>query len=339
MYYYTELTKIIQAIRKRKKERNYIRSRLDAYIEKTYGIPYFSQFIRTQFARSIIGAPQEIDEDKTYGVLARQIPGASVEDIAGYLLARRLGLMPCSPAFTRDVFHAGCCDKLLRANIPFVSWSKKQRLVTNNKWVLTDQKITAQADLNMVRMDKLQAGEVSLPEFHRRMQHGVFGAFPQPFVWSDVSPVYAQILAKVKSVGRPPTEVWRSNGDGKDVASSHYEEAEALDLTVRPSSKWYYPLFLSMFLDGTFVLMETYERDGYSLQSLFEQTMRDIQCATDYMPIVIQTCTPTPDLLFVNEHVVAEPARASEVLCGLQHWGEDTRSISRWFADQAIGFR
>lgn len=340
--YLTSILQFKEAIKLRRKNRAAIRFAVNEFIKRRYGISDFCQFSMSSFAETIVGQPKQIDENQTYGVLARQIPGVCAEDIAFHLLTQRLGIVPCTPAFSRDVFVAKSCDKLFRVNVPFISWSKKSNPVIQPKWVITGRKDNGFTDLDMVRMDKMAAGDCSLPEFHRRMQSHVFGAFTQPMIWSDISTVYGQVLAMAKQANMMPGYVWRSDGDWKDCKSPDYTEEEALNLTVRPSSKWYYPLYLSMFMDGTFVLLETYDNEAGGVPEakiLFDKTVQEIYSATGFKPLVVKTFPLTRDMLFVNQHILDEPKRAAETLSSLRYWTDDTVSMTRFFADQVIHFR
>ncbi|GEM_PF-3260237 len=341
MYYLTSVQQVIEELRSRRKNRHVIQSMLDQNIESLFGIPNYSRFIREEIARSIHGQNAGIDGEKTYGFLARQIPGTCSEDIACNLLSRKLGIVPCSFAFTRDTFHSNSNDKLFRAKVPFISWSKKGRLVINHKCVLTGMTSNSYTNLNMVRMDKLQAGDMMLAEYHRTMQHSVFSAFSQPSIWGDISPVYGEILARVKAARKQPPFIWRSNGEHKDAQCTDYTEEDARGLIVRPSSKWYYYLYLSMFLDGTFVLLETYDNEAGGVpeaRKLFETEMNKVFAATGFMPLVVKTTPLRPDMLYVNQHILDNPARAAETLSGLHYWSDDTSAMTRWFADQVIQF-
>jgi hypothetical protein len=244
-------------------------------------------------------------------------------------------------AFTRDSFNSGSNDKLFRARVPFVSWSKKARLVVDNRPLITQPQVKVYDELNMARMDRLYTNGVSLAQYHWQMQQNVFRSFPEPYLWTDLSDTYGRVLAQVNRAGKKPATVWRCNGDGKDSPSSHYTESEALDLTVRPSSKWYYHLYLSMFLDGTFVLLETYDNETGGVpeaRRLFEKEMDAIRSATGFMPMVVKTAPLRPDMLYVNQHILDEPVRASERLCPLQYWTDETAAMTRWFADEVLRF-
>ncbi len=341
MYYLTSVVQVKEELRRRRRQQRTIRTMLDQHVEQTFGIANYSQFVREGIGSGMVGSTPTIDDEKSYGVLARQIPGMCSEDVACYLLSRRLGLVPSVLAFTRDSFNSGSNDKLFRARVPFISWSKKARLIVENRNLITAPEVSVYDELNMARMDRLYTDGISLAEYHWNMQRNVFRSFPEPYLWTDLSHTYGRVLAEVKRAGKQPATVWRSNREGKDEPSPCYTESEALDLTVRPSSKWYYHLYLSMFLDGTFVLLETYDNETGGVpeaRRLFEREMDVIRSATGFMPMVVKTAPLRPDMLYVNQHIIDEPTRAGEQLCRMQYWSDETATMTRWLADETIRF-
>lgn len=329
-----------EAIQKRKERQCLVQRSLDGHIKEKFGISSFSSLVRSHISRSMVGSPEEPDPLASYGVLARQVPGACVEDIACYLLSRRLGLAPLSLAFTRDAFHSSSNDKLFRVKVPFTSWSKKGNLQVNYTSVVTNTNGYSFTDLNMVRMDTFKVVDRSLAEYHRIQQQEIFKHFEKPYIWGDVSRMWGEILAQAKGGVGNPRYVWRTGEDNKDVqCTREYTAEEARSLVVRPSSKWYYHLYLSMFLDGTFVLLDTYDNETGGVpeaRRLFEEEMMAIKKATGFMPLVVKTYPLRQDMLYVNQHIIDDPVKAAGVLQQAKYWTDDTVSMTRWFADQAI---
>ncbi len=341
MYYLTSVAKVKEELLRRKKQQGLIRSLLDQHIESRFGIADYSRSMRTEIAKTIIGSPALIDDNRSHGMLARQVPGVCSEDVACYLLAQKLGVVPCSFAQTRDTFHSNSNDKLHRAKIPFISWSKKNKAIIQYQGVITSPQVTSYTDLDMIRMDRLNVGDITLGEYHRQMQHAVFSTFPEPYVRMDVSPAWGEFLARALEAKKQPSSVWRSGENNKDSQCAEYTAEEARNLIVRPSSKWYYHLYLSMFLDGTFVLFETYDDETSGMpevRQMFEEEMKSIYHAVGFMPIVVKTTPDRLDTLYVNRHIIENPAQAAETLSRAHHWSDDTSAMTRWFEDQAIQF-
>jgi hypothetical protein len=218
--------------------------------------------------------------------------------------------------------------------------------------VIENQKVTEQQTSldtwNMIRMDHVNVdvahGGGTLPMYHRQMYHDVFKYFPGGNAWFDVSTLYAEFLALALETKHIPERVWRQNGDGRDYPcdGSICSSAEARSLVLRPSAKWYYGLYLSMFLDGTFVLLETYDNTTGGVpeaRKLFEREMDLIGRQTGFTPLVVQTFPLETDMLYVNRHTVEQPEQAAAFLQEQKYWSDDTVKLARWFADRAIQFR
>lgn len=334
MFYLSSITEVKEAVKKRRKESRRVQGILDGYIAETYGVEGWSDLLASHLAC------KGQDPDTSYGVLARQVPSMSAEDISGHLLAHQLGLSSLALAFHRDAFHSGSNDKLMRVKIPFVSWSKKRNLMVSPRVVVTNIVGNSLTDMNMVRLDKLQVGEQELPEYHRDMQQSVSQHFPKPYHYGDISKMWGEVLARAQEGGKQPRPVWKSGPDGKDVKwETGYTAEEARALVVRPSSKWYYFMYLSMFLDGRFVLLESFDNpDLPEARNLFETQMQAVYKATGYRPLIAKTYTLRTDMLYVNQHILDKPQEAAQELSSARHWTDDTVAMSRWFADQAIQF-
>ena len=350
MYYFESTTQIKEELRRRRRERGTIRSVLNQHIEKTYGIQGFSNLVSSSIlANGTIHngncdtTASELDTDEvSYGVLARQVPGLTAEDIACHLVSLQLGITPFPFAFSRDVFHSGSNDKLFRVKVPFVSWSKKGNMVITHKKVITSHTSSSYTDLDMMRLDRLEVNGSTLREHHRGMQAKFFRHLDKPYMYGDISYIWGDILARTIEAGRGPKEVWKTDESGKDrphIATPTPDEARSL--LVRPSSHWYYHLYLSMFLDGKFVLLETYDNEKGGVpeaRRLFEKEMDAIRNATGYMPLVVKTYPLRPDMLYVNNHIIESPDKAAVALGSTRYWSEDTVSMTRYFADQALSF-
>jgi len=337
--YITSISQAKEEIRKRKESAGMVRSVLNEHIKSRFGISDFTKIVSSYVSSSTIGTPMVVNDTNTYGVLARQIPGACVEDIACYLLSRRIGLIPCALAFTRDTFYSGSNDKLFRINIPFIEWSKKGNLVERRTPIIKTP-TNSYNHFDMVRMDRLVVDDKPLATYHQEMQASVCKYFDQPYIWGDVSAFWGEILALAKESGRAPESIWRSTPENKDVLSlDGYTPDEARNLIVRPSAKWYYHLYLSMFLDGSFVLLETYDNETGGVpeaRRLFEKEMSEIYRATGFMPLVVKTSPLRNDMLFVNRHLVDEPQKTAHSLIHKKYWLDDTTSTTRWLADQVV---
>jgi hypothetical protein len=344
--YITSLDEISSVLKKRKDAKTAIRARTDEAIYAQYGIRDFSATLRRGILEPLGIDPQEADQKgQSFGMLARQIPGICAEDIACHCLAQRAQLRPLSMAFTRDAFIVGGNDKIRRAKVPFVSWSKKGSLQLANTVVVESDDNTLNA-LNMVRIDRINTkpefGGLPLAEYHRSMHSTLFGRFSQPGLWGDISSLYGSFLAESIESGRVPNPVWKTGDKGRDEAfEGALSSEDARTLIIRPSSKWYYELYLSMFLDGTFVLMETYDNEegGVPLvKELFERSVSMVRSRTGVTPVVLKTTSLRRDMLYVNQTMLDDPERAAAFMEGQKYWENDTARMTRWLAERAIQF-
>lgn len=344
--YLHSLNQINPSLKERRNRKEAIRRAVDAHIRNCYGITDFSQKLRKGILEPLGIDPVEADKQgKSFGMLARQIPSICAEDVACHCLAQRIGLTPLSMAFTRDAFIPGGNDKVRRAKVPFVAWSKKGALQLTHETVV-DADDDSLHSLNMVRMDRIRTkpefGGTTLAAFHRAMHQNLFGHFTKPGLWGDISTLYGAFLAESIESGHTPRPLWKTNHESRDTAwEGPVTSSEALELIVRPSSKWYYELYLSMFLDGTFVLLETYDNEegGVPLaRALFERTVDAIELGVGCKPVVVKTSPLSKDMLYVNRAMIQDPERTAAFMERQAYWETDTVRMSRWFADRAIQF-
>jgi len=160
---------------------------------------------------------------------------------------------------------------------------------------------------------------VSLAEHHRLDQELVFGLVDVPYVWGDVSYFYASVLCELAKAEHNDMTVWRDNGAGKDVLVRSYSLADARNLTVRPCADWYYGMYLSMFLNGSMILFETYDNETGGVPKIrakFEREMESIKSAVGVYPIVVKIPPLTKDMLHVNKHLLEDTALCSDLVLG-----------------------
>ncbi|TAK57586.1 hypothetical protein EPO17_01555 [Patescibacteria group bacterium] len=322
-----------EVLKRRRSDKYSVRLSVDAFIDKKYGISDFTALVHSHLPTSVQEAIASNVE--SVGVLARQVPGICAEDVAMYLLCRKLGLFPLALSFTRDTFVAVSHDKRHRVKVPWVRWSKSTNLIVEY------EDISARS-INCIerqRLDKIVVnGGGFLPQYHEQVRHHVFnGSYPM----GDASKLHGELLARATRAR--PDAVYRTDArDGERLVRGSYTEDEARTLVVRPPSEWYYPLYLSMFMDGSLVLLDTYENSDGGVpeaKALFEKTMRQIADGCGWMPLVIQTAPLCLDMMFCNRHLLSVP-NATETLCERARlWHSTTYDASRHFADMAIMFR
>ncbi len=195
-YYLNRTGSVPLVLQNRRRISRQVRSAVDSFIDRTYGIQDFTGLARSSLPESV---RQAISEGKSVGVLARQMPGISAEDMAMYLLCNRLGILPFAWSFVRDTFVGVNHDKRHRVNIPWVKWSAK------GNPIITYENI-AEGGLAAAERCRLDAIRVKsggfLPAYHFGLRHQVFnGNYPN----GDVSSFYGEILAR--ATRNRPTQI------------------------------------------------------------------------------------------------------------------------------------
>jgi len=279
-----------------------IERKRDEWIFQQYGIEDFSLIVSKFFSS------MKDSEHISVGLLARQLPGICMEDIAFTLSCDLLGLQPLSMSFVRDVFVENNHDKMARARVPWVKWSKKGNMVVEYEYV-TKLKPNL---LNRVPISMIETVcNRALPELHTDWRETVFagkGGVP------DISLFWNQLLL---ASSKKPEKVFVLK-DGREVSVPILEALFHPKLLgeIRPPSHWYYPIYLSLFLTGEIILFETYENPNGGVPEakiLFEKAMMEVKTGTGFLPLVVEIPPLTPSLLQCNRGVLEKPELLKEI--------------------------
>jgi hypothetical protein len=95
-YYVTTIAEAKKLAADRRSRRKQLRPSIDRFIADRYGISNFSSIVFDPVMKAL----GHMDENATFGVLARQVPGAATEDVACHMLAHRMGFTPLPMAFS-----------------------------------------------------------------------------------------------------------------------------------------------------------------------------------------------------------------------------------------------
>jgi len=330
-YYINRVGNFHSVLKSRYQQKDLVRSYVDTFIEKRYGIPGFSDLVLSSLP---LPAQEAIARGQSVGVLARQVPGICAEDVAMYLLCRKLGLLPLALSFTRDTFVTMSHDKRHRVKIPWVEWSKSHNPIVKYE----DISVGGIANIERHRLDSIPVKNASsLIGYHESVRQQVFN---DSYPIGDVSKFHGELLARATC--HLPDAVYRVVGKMDTLVSGSYTAEEARTLVVRPPSEWYYPLYLSMFVTGDLVLLDTYENpDGGvpEAKALFERTMGSLVREYGWMPLVVQTAPLCLDMMFCNRHLLTTPGSAEILHDRARLWHSTTYDASRHFADMAVTFR
>ncbi len=330
-YYINRVGSFNEVLKRRRQDKGLIRSYVDDFVDKYYGIAGFSDLVQSHLPLPV---QEAITRCQSVGVLARQVPGICAEDVAMYLLCSKLGLLPLALSFTRDTFVTMSHDKRHRVKIPWVEWSKSHNPIVRYE----DISVGGIASIERCRLDSITVKNApSLISYHEGVRQQVFnGSYPM----GDVSKLHGELLAR--ATRHIPEAVYREVGKMDTLVNGSYTAEEARALIIRPPSEWYYPLYLSMFVTGELVLLDTYENpDGGvpEAKALFEKTMDGLVQEYGWMPLVVQTAPLCLDMMFCNRHLLSTPGSVEGLCDRAKLWHTTTYDASRHFADMAVMFR
>ena len=277
---YIRTKKVWEEIKRRNSEKKKIKKKINRLVEEKYGIVEFTELERRYFEAPAAPA----------GVLARQVPSATVEDVVCFCGAKKLGLKPLAFSFLEDGFYS-CSPYKISLVKPFIiKWLSERYTV--ERLALLDRTPPER----MILKNIIVNGGGTLPEFHRQLRERVFNSHPST---TDISDFFRECLIRAEKNKRPPF-VFEEQKDGREKKKKT-EEADLLKS--RPPASWYYPLYLTLFLGGERVLLETYNnpRGGVpEIRKKFEIVMKDIKTAIGYYPMVVEIPPLTKELSYIN---------------------------------------
>lgn len=288
--YIKKSDELFAQIEERKNNKKEIHKCLDQWIEKVYGIKNF-----TKFTSKFIGTPE-----KTIGVLCRQIPSVNTEDVICFLACRALNLDPCAISFIADGFYTHSAYKVSLARIPWIHWSKNDRLVLENQLVV---KTGLKASEGRV-LESIETNTGFLPEFHKGLRDSIF---KKSYPIIDFSNFLNQAMIKAKN---RPSFVFERDSNGWEKKKP-VEEADLV--RSRPPMYWWYNLYFSLFIDGSRVLLETYEnpRDAKA-KKVFEKAMLEIKENIGVFPLLVEIPDFSKKMFYCNRHILDSGTKAIE---------------------------
>lgn len=184
------------------------------------------------------------------------------------------------------------------------------------------------SDLDGLALGGIQTKDGRLiSQYHADLRKKVF---PKNHFCGDVSNLHLKYLelATVKPYGKAFPINW----------------PEVYPKQHRPSSEWYYPLYLCWFLDGAMALFETYDNPKgsvFEIKRTFEQTMDTVYRATGVYPLVVKILPLSKDMLYYNKHILDNPNALAEITEKSREIIENTESVHDMFkkvADIAIQY-
>ncbi len=335
--YIHDVEKLRSLISERKFRRKDIKSKINVWVEREYGIDDFAGRAEKYFSCYT-------SQEKSVGVLARQTPSICTEDCAILIAAKSIGVAPLAVGFDRDTHSNANLEKVNRIKIPLTTWSRKGNLMVEYDQI-------TKTPLNTLEMKVLARIETrshqSLPSHHNTLRDEVFGhkdvvnqigLYPR----FDISNFWSECLVTAR---KKPEFVYRETTDGvlagyayRYSGSFTREDSES----IRPPASWYYPLYFSLFLDGSMILLETYENpegEVFEAKKLFEQTMQLIEHQTGFYPLVLEVPHLSRDMMYCNRKIMADPWQLCTIINGKPQPSEPIVSYIRNIANKVIAIR
>jgi len=320
--YLKTITEVRRAVAERLARTGEIRLLTDRFAKRYCGIDDYMAKVEKHlpFLPGFSGRP--------FGILARQIASCNVEEVVCQMACLAMEVLPVTLTFTRDSFTSENHDKRARLYVPWIWRSPKGKLVVNTTYI---------GDKDMGQFERRPLDKIGtnlglpLPMFHSLIRRVAFGSTNGVY---DVSKLHNETL--VDAVRRPTEAYQCEKGRDQKVSVSGLSSFDG----VRPPASWYYPLYLSWFLDGRMVLLETYDNPESAVpraKILFEETMTAIERETGLKPLVAQIPPLSSRMLYCNRHLLERPFSFE----GLGEIGQDEflpTALER-VADEVINYR
>lgn len=131
MYYIKDVKELKEAVEIRKEKKEEIQIKVDAWVQKIYGIKNFSSVTKEYF-----GQPTSANGD-VIAFLARQLTSIATEDIAFHVVCSGLGLKSATWHLLIDSFSTQNADKVARIKIPWIYYAKSGALCLSYERITT----------------------------------------------------------------------------------------------------------------------------------------------------------------------------------------------------------
>lgn len=250
-----------------------IKENVDSWIEKEYGIKDFCQMVRNYFALT--------SEKDSIALLARHIPSAKVEDIVSFIGTKKLGLKLIGLSFKRDQFTSTNWSKYSCVKMPILKREGKN-INKEYKYLALSQP----NELNGVSIEQILTKDgISLFEFHANLRKQIFNGAAPVVEFSDF---FERCFSIARMQGKVPSSMIAFQNIGGKQKKVKVGEIP-LNIVLRPSMAWYYPIFFSFFLNGNFVLLETYKNAPGAEEEFKESIRIGKEISGGFVPLVIET--------------------------------------------------
>ncbi len=297
--YITKLETLESIIKDRLVRRDEIHKSINSWIERSYGIKDFIGITKKYFG---------LDGDKTHLTLCRQIPSVRTEDLACKIGANVLGYPLLSLPFLDDTFSPNNHEKRSYLNFKWADYGRKKNLYFYGERIVDGSIMDYSGlPLSMIKTSSHIPGE-TLPEFHFGLRAKVFGESDALVDVSNLDRIY------VRSSVKKPDYVFSI--ENRVSKKKHISEVDIEGVNYRPISDWYYPLYFSWFIDGSMILLETYDNELSQVseaKKLFESTVNLIESGTGFKPLVLKVPPLDDKMLCMPKHVINCPSAIDSI--------------------------
>ncbi|MFH1656855.1 MAG: hypothetical protein ABH919_00050 [bacterium] len=273
-YYENNRAKLEEELKGRQSRSSEIREAIDAWAEKKYGITKFSWLVDER-----LGKPKGVTT-----ILARQIPTVKLEDVMCSVASRYMEFNPVAFSLTNDRY---CCRNFTKYTYIRIPW-----LLQNQKKVLIEHELVVPSSLVNSLEGRILASIATnngdfLPDFHQKMRDKTFvGSVSYPV--KDLSSFLEELVKISIRSGKYDSSVFiNDEGIEKKVNVKRININKLDEIDVRPPAGWYYPLYLSLFLDGRRILLESFD-DVPDFQP-FQQSMDEEIGKLGLNPLILKT--------------------------------------------------
>jgi hypothetical protein len=257
----------------KRKANSEISGNIDRWIEKEYGIESFCQMAKSYFGLN--------GNRNTIGILARHIPSVKVEDIVSYIGTQKIGLKIITLSFKRDQFSTTNWSKYSCVKMPILRREGKN-INKEYKYVAIDHL----QELNGIPIEQIKTKDgIPLFEFHANLRRQIFNGRSPTIEFSDFFERCFSIAREHKKVPSDLIAFQNLNGIQKKVKVGEIP----VSVPLRPPMTWYYPIFFSLFLNGDFVLLETYSNAPGAIEEFRESIRIAKEISGGFTPLVIET--------------------------------------------------
>jgi hypothetical protein len=318
MYYIDTRAELEEELFKRQSERSELAEKIDAFAQEKYGIANF-----TAISKNSLNLP----ENRTYGILCRQIATARIEEVAYLAASRFLNMTPVNFTLVGDVFNSRNIDKVHLVKVRAITGHSKL-----GQPIVCIQTLAKPSAVEGLILSEIRLGGVSLPDYHLNLRKKTFGALLPPT--RDIGTLLFNLYLRASR--NRPSFVFEAK-DAKSVKTP----TESADLkNARPPAAWYYPLYLANFVLGNLVLYETYENEKGGVPKIrkdFRAAMDNVFDAVGTYPLVVKIPPLDDEMLSVNEALYG--TQWLNKIKIPENFSGDTVSLFRLIARQAIAIR